>query len=66
MCGDMARQSWSEWRRSERKQQSLQGDRARQGEGKRPMGAVERICIWEILFWFGQMWEPEARPRSQM
>ncbi len=46
--------------------QSLGGDREKQGEGKRAMGAVDRIFIWETLFWFGQMWEPEAKPHSQM
>lgn len=30
------------------------------------MGAVERIFIWETLFWFGQMWESEAEPHSHM
>lgn len=45
-------------RRGEGEQQSLQADGARQGEGTRTMGAVEHICIWETLFWFGQMWEP--------
>lgn len=25
--------------------------------GKKPMGAVEHICIGETLFWFKQMWE---------
>lgn len=44
----------------------LQRDGARQGEGKRPMGAVKHICIWKTLFWFGQMWELEAQLRSQM
>lgn len=32
----------------------------RQGEGNRVAGALDRIFIWETLFWFGQMWEPEV------
>ena len=48
----------------ERKNGAVLG--GRQSETGRAMGAVERIFIWETLFWFGQMWEPEAKPHSQM
>lgn len=46
--------------------QSMEGERVRRGEGTRATGAVDHIFIWETLFWFGQMWEPEAKPHSQM